>query len=72
MEPTIIIAILTIAGNIIVSWISQSKTKSLIEYRLKALEEKVNQHNNLIARMYNIETKVAVIEKEIEELDDKN
>ena len=39
----------------------------LKEYRLKELEEKVNKHNNLIERTYQLEKQVAIIQEEIKE-----
>ena len=39
-------------------WISNRKTTALIEYRLKKLEEKVGQHNNLEGRVIALETHV--------------
>lgn len=38
----------------------------LINYRLEKLEEKVNKHNNLIERTYELETKERIIEEKIE------
>ncbi len=38
----------------------------LINYRLEKLEEKVNKHNNLIERTYELETKERLIEEKIE------
>lgn len=39
---------------------------ALIEYRLKELEEKVDKHNNLVERMYVVETKLNLIGKKAE------
>ena len=44
------IAVATIITNIVVSAINNKKSMVLIEYRLKALEEKVNIHNSVIDR----------------------
>jgi hypothetical protein len=49
------------------SWIANRKSTALIEYRLKELEEKVNKHNNLIERTYQLEKQVAIIQEEIKE-----
>lgn len=38
----------------------------LINYRLEKLEEKVNKHNNLIERTYELETKERLVEEKIE------
>lgn len=50
----IIIALISLAGIIVTSIISNS----LIKWRLSALEAKVDKHNNLIERMYIVETEV--------------
>lgn len=64
---TIIVAILGMIGALGGSWIANRKSTALIEYRLKQLEEKVNKHNNLIERTYQLEKQVAIIQEEIKE-----
>lgn len=64
---TIIVAILGMIGALGGSWIANRKSTALIEYRLKELEEKVNKHNNLIERTYQLEKQVAIIQEEIKE-----
>ena len=61
----IIVAILGMIGALGGSWIANKKSTALIEYRLKELEEKVNKHNNLIERTYQLEKQVAIIQEEI-------
>lgn len=61
----IIVAILGMIGALGGSWIANRKSTALIEYRLKELEEKVNKHNNLIERTYQLEKQVAIIQEEI-------
>lgn len=63
----IIVAILGMIGALGGSWIANRKFTALIEYRLKELEEKVNKHNNLIERTYQLEKQVAIIQEEIKE-----
>lgn len=63
----IIVAILGMIGALGGSWIANRKSTALIEYRLKQLEEKVNKHNNLIERTYQLEKQVAIIQEEIKE-----
>lgn len=41
------------------------RTIGLIEYRLEQLHKKVEAHNNLVERMYEIETKAEVYEEKI-------
>ena len=57
----IIIALISLAGIIITSIISNS----LIKWRLSALEAKVDKHNNLIERMYIVETEVENLKEKI-------
>ena len=61
----IIIALLSLAGTLIGSYMSNRKGQVLIAYRLEQLEDKVNKHNNLIERTYRLEEKAAVIEEQI-------
>ena len=68
MTETIIIAILSFAGTIVGSLLGILAANKLTNYRLEQLEKKVEKHNNLVERMYNLETKVAVDEEEIEHL----
>lgn len=63
----IIVAILGMIGALGGSWIANRKSMALIEYRLKELEEKVNKHNNLIERTYQLEKEVAIIQEEMKE-----
>lgn len=65
----IIVAVLGMIGALGGSWIANRKNMALIEYRLKQLEEKVNKHNNLIERTYQLEKQVAIIQEEISELE---
>lgn len=61
----IIVAVLGMIGALGGSWIANRKNMVLIEYRLAQLEEKVNKHNNLIERTYQLEKQVAIIQEEI-------
>lgn len=61
----IVVAILGMIGALGGSWIANRKSTALIEYRLKELEKKVNKHNNLIERTYQLEKQVAIIQEEI-------
>lgn len=42
-----------------------NSTRSLIEYRLKKLEEKVDKHNNVVERTYKLEELTALQEEKI-------
>lgn len=62
---TIIVAALSLAGTLAGSYMSNRKASALIAYRLEQLENKVNKHNQVIERTYNLEKHEAVIDQEI-------
>ena len=68
MSTEIIISLITLVGTIATVIISNIAQSSLIKYRLGELEKKVNLHNNLIDRMYKAETKIEVIENDIDDI----
>jgi len=59
----IIIAALAFAGTMGGAIISNRSTRKVMEYRIKALEEKVDKHNRLIERTAALEGKVSALEK---------
>lgn len=65
MPEGIIVALIGVIGTFAGSYFTNRKSMALIEYRLKQLEEKVNKHNNLIERTYELEKEVAIIQEEI-------
>jgi len=60
--------LISAGAAIVVSAIQNHKTMGLIEYRLKELEKKVDKHNSVIERTYNLESKVAVVEQLLDDL----
>lgn len=60
--PEIVIGILSCIGTLIGSLAGIHKANELTNYRIKQLEGKVNKHNNLIERTYNIEQQIAVLD----------
>lgn len=60
----IISALAVIAGTIISAVISNQ----LIKYRIEQLEKKVDKHNNIIERTYQLETEIEVLENKVENL----
>lgn len=62
MSDTIIVALLGFLGSAVASF---SGFKLAI-YRIDQLEKKVNEHNQLIGRMYGVEKEIALIEKELD------
>lgn len=49
-------------------YLSNRKQTVLMTYRLEQLEKKVDKHNQVIERTYELEKKTAVIETEIEDM----
>ena len=65
MSETIMVAVLALIGTLAGSYFSNRKTTALIAYRLEQLENKVNKHNSVIERTYNLEKQESVIEEQI-------
>ena len=65
----IIVAVITVIGVIISNYFSNNSTRKLILYRIDQLEYKVNKHNNLIDRVYQLENRENIIETKIERLE---
>lgn len=62
---TIIVALLALIGTLTGAYLSNNKTKALLAYRLKLLEERVNKHNSLVERTYHIEEEQEIIKEKI-------
>jgi len=54
--------------SIIATLSSNKKNNDLILYRINELDERVSAHNNLIDRMYKIETRVTLLEDSFKEV----
>ncbi len=67
MRSEIIVAILSLVGTFVGTIGGILASQKLTSYRISKLEEKVDKHNNLIDRMYKIETRVTLIEDEMKE-----
>lgn len=76
MNPTIIAALISSAAAIVVCMINNRVTMKrtekahqdnivLISYRLEQLEQKVDKHNNMIERTYNLERRADVMEEKM-------
>ena len=65
MTEAIIVALLGFAGTLLGSLFGVLTAQKLTQYRLAQLEERVNKHNNLVERMYNLEEKQMVMEEQI-------
>ena len=66
MNDVIIVALLSLAGTLIGTFGGIVTSNKLTIYRIEQLEKKVEKHNNVIERVYNLEKNEAVMEEEIE------
>jgi len=64
----IIVAVVAMFGTAIGSLYGIKKSNSLIEYRMDQLEEKVDKHNNLVERMYEVEEGLSLHCEKIKEI----
>lgn len=69
MSDTVLVAIIsgvcTAIPTILLNITNNNKTKALIEYRLKLLEDKQDKHNNNIERTFKLEERCSVFEEQI-------
>lgn len=68
MSETIIVALIGFGGAVIGSALGVIASAKLTNYRLEQLEKKVNLHNSVIERVYNLERNHAVLEQRVEDL----
>ena len=55
----------SVGGAGLGAYFSNRKWAAVMEFRLKALEDKVDKHNNLIERTYKLEEATAIQEEKI-------
>lgn len=65
MSETVIVAILSLIGTLAGSLLGILAANKLVVYRIEQLEKKVEKHNNVLERVYELEKNEAVIQEEI-------
>ena len=65
MNETIIVALLSLAGTLCGSYFAQRKSAALIAYRIEQLEIRVNKHNCLVERTYQLEKRCDLQDEKI-------
>ena len=65
---TIIVAVISLLGTLAGSYFANSKTTALLSYRLEQLERKVEKHNSVVERTFNLENDVRMIKHRLEEM----
>ena len=68
MSETVIIAIIGFLGTALGSILGVIASARLTNYRLEQLEKKVNLHNNVIERVYELEKDEAILAQRVEDL----
>lgn len=64
MRAEIIVGILSLVGTLFGSIAGILAANKLTNYKIEELQKRVDKHNNLIERMYKIESRVKVLEDE--------
>lgn len=64
MDTTIAVALISFAGTLIGTFAGILTSTKLTNYRLEQLEKKVDKHNNLVERMYRLESDVKILKEE--------
>lgn len=65
MVGTIIVAALSLAGTIIGSIAGILTANKLTNYRIEQLEKKVEKHNSVLEKLYDLEAREEVVEEKI-------
>lgn len=65
MSDTIVVAMLSLVGTLCGSLFGILTANKLTNYRIEQLEAKVEKHNKVIERVYNLEKNEAVMTEEI-------
>lgn len=65
MSETIIVALLSLLGTILGTFGGILTASKLTNYRIEQLEKKVEKHNHVIERVYELEKQEAVMDEEI-------
>lgn len=67
MSEAIIVAILSLVGTLAGSLFGILASNKLVVYRIEQLEKKVEKHNQVVERVYNLEKDEAVIKEELKD-----
>lgn len=62
---TVIVGGLALIGTLAGAYLANRKSSALIAYRLEELEKKVNRHNNVIERTFELEKRLDVDEEKL-------
>lgn len=68
MSETILVGLLSLAGTLVGSIAGILTANKLTNYRIEQLEKKVDKHNSVVERMYQVEGRVTEIEHDLHDL----
>lgn len=68
MMDTIIVAAISLIGTLAGSYFANSKTIALLSYRLDQLERKVEKHNSVVERTFQLENNMQTAFSRIDEI----
>ena len=69
MSEAIVVALIASAGGLIGSLVGMVSNKNMIEYKLEQLTKKVDAHNKVVERTYELEKRTDVQEEKITQMD---
>ena len=71
MTETVVVAFLSLIGTLFGSLFGILTANKLTNYRIQKLEEKVEKHNKVVERVYQLESLDEVIEEKLEVVNEK-
>ena len=72
MSDVVLVALIGLAGSAIGAFGGVLASARLTQYRIQQLEDKVNKHNNMIERTYQLEGRMTEVEHDIRDLKGRN
>ena len=66
MSDVIIVGILSLFGTLCGAYFANRKSSALIAYRLEELEKKVDKHNTVIERTYELEKQMVRVDEKLD------
>ncbi len=65
MDPEVLDALLPLSGSVVGTFIGVLVNSRLLGYRMEQLEKKMDKHNQVIDRVYRLESRDEVVKEEI-------
>lgn len=67
----IIVAVLSLIGTLVGAVLSSSKTRAVLEFQISELAKKVEKHNQVVERVFQLEGRMNEAEHDIRDLKTK-